>query len=70
MATIKECPNCGSVYELSYTKVPMKDKDSIDCEVCGRELLSWNSCKIWTDRLIERKENHKSATGSVTAEPN
>jgi hypothetical protein len=60
MATIKECSNCGSIYELSYVKVGMIDKDSIDCEVCGNELFSWKSSKIWSDKLIERHENHKS----------
>jgi|GEM_PF-4637189 len=31
------CPNCGSVYELTKQKIPVRDKDSIDCEVCGEK---------------------------------
>ena len=53
-----ECSNCGSVYGLTSTKIGMRDKDSINCEVCGNEIYSWNEAKMWNERLLERKENH------------
>ena len=53
-----ECKNCGSKYELSYDRVPWRDQDSIDCEVCNKTLFSWSEAKIWRAKLLDRKENH------------
>ena len=53
-----ECKNCGSKYELSYKRTPWRDQDSIDCEVCNETLFAWSEAKIWTAKLLERKENH------------
>lgn len=52
------CSNCGSVYELTYTKVMFRDKDSLSCEVCNQVIHRWNEAKIWDAQLVERKENH------------
>lgn len=58
MKTTK-CSKCGSEYELTYNRVLARDKDSIDCEVCGeRNMYSWNEAKIWSARLISKKEDH------------
>ncbi|HSI44614.1 MAG TPA: hypothetical protein VK950_00430 [Methylophilus sp.] len=56
----KACGHCGSVYKLSYTRITMRDQDSIDCEVCGHQLHRWSEAKIWEAKLIERKENHNT----------
>lgn len=53
------CKRCGSIYELTYERTITKDTDSIDCEICGKKLYSWNEAKIWSAQLIEQKENHK-----------
>lgn len=38
----------------------MRDKDTIDCSVCGNELLSWNGGVMYSMiALIEKHENHK-----------
>ncbi len=51
------CDQCGSVYKVKSIKSPMRDKDSIDCQVCGeKDIYSWNEAKIWTAILIDRKE--------------
>ena len=55
-----ECKNCGSKYELSFRQIPCKDKNYIDCKVCGERLYSWNEAKIWEAKLLERQENHLS----------
>jgi ribosomal protein S27E len=35
----------------------MRDKDSIECEVCGDVLIKWNGGVFYTNEgLIERKE--------------
>lgn len=52
------CNKCGSLYELSFTRIIMRDSDSIDCDVCGEQLYQWSEAKIWSAKLIERKENH------------
>lgn len=57
-----ECAKCGSRYELTGRGETQRDKDGINCEVCGRELHSWNAAVTWEARLIERKENHLPAT--------
>jgi len=38
----RECSGCGAVYKITRFKIPMRDKDSEHCEVCGEELISWN----------------------------
>lgn len=54
------CTKCGSVYELTYTRTIMRDKDSITCEICGQEIYRWNEAKIWSAKLIEKHENHRA----------
>lgn len=49
---IKECSNCKTKYELSYTRIPMRDKDKINCEVCKKVLITWNEAKIWDAKKI------------------
>jgi uncharacterized Zn-finger protein len=54
------CKICGSLYSLTSTHIPVKDSDSIDCEVCGNELYRWNKVsKIYSAKLKEKHENHK-----------
>lgn len=48
------CTECGSEYELSFKKIPVRDKDYICCEVCNKNLYSWNEAKIWTAKLIKK----------------
>jgi ribosomal protein S27E len=48
------CEGCGSVYKVTKFKTIMRDKDSIDCEVCGHELLSWNGGTMYRAQLIKR----------------
>lgn len=50
------CKKCGSLYELTSIKFPMRDKDSIYCEVCGELLYSWNEAKIWEAKLLKKKD--------------
>lgn len=55
------CSKCGSVYELTSTKIMFRDKDSLSCDVCNQVIHQWNEAKIWDARLVERKENHIAA---------
>ncbi len=33
---------CGSVFDIVDFNFGMRDKDSLNCRVCGRELIAWN----------------------------
>ncbi|MBL7717696.1 MAG: hypothetical protein JNL72_02580 [Flavipsychrobacter sp.] len=52
------CSGCGSVYELSSNKIPVRDKDTLECEVCNTQIYSWNEAKIWYAKLVEKKQGH------------
>lgn len=53
------CKICGSVYELWFTKVAVRDQDSINCEVCGEVLHRWSQARVWEAKLIERRDPSK-----------
>jgi predicted Zn finger-like uncharacterized protein len=48
MAELVECPKCKSVYELTKHKTPSRDKDSIECKICGTTIKSWNGGAFYT----------------------
>lgn len=52
----------ASVYEAWSNHVPVRDKDSIRCQVCGEELISWNGSTTYTAKLVER---HEPAVGGI-----
>lgn len=52
----KTCPKCGSDYEFTKLHTPMRDKDKIDCDVCGEELIRWNGGLYYTYKMLRRKE--------------
>lgn len=47
------CPKCGSLYEKSTFRLPTKDSDRFDCEVCGERLDEWNSTTVPSYRLLK-----------------
>jgi hypothetical protein len=32
-----DCPHCGAVYALRYTQLPVRDSDSVYCEICRQK---------------------------------
>ena len=52
MATKETCPECGSVYEVTEYKLPVRDNDSFNCS-CGHEMASWNGSRVPSYRLIQ-----------------
>lgn len=50
----KQCVDCGSLYKLECSSLNWRDKDSIDCEICGSTLHKWNEAKTWDAKLIKR----------------
>jgi hypothetical protein len=49
--------NCGAMYLLTSFKIGQKDKDKLDCDVCGAIIHSWNEGKIWDKKRIDIKED-------------
>ena len=60
MADHVECEICGSVYERTFSKVNMRDRDHIDCDVCDHRLEAWDGSRIPRLVLIERHDRHTS----------
>ncbi len=42
------CETCGAEYELEQQDYPMRDKDTIYCDYCGRKIISWNAAVIYS----------------------
>ena len=58
----KTCTQCGSVYEVLYRQIPVKDSDSADCHVCGQELDRWRSTRYPSFTLKTRGVWPKTAS--------
>ena len=50
------CDNCGAVYSVKLTRVPMRDRDKKACEVCGVVMAEWNDTEFPSFTLIRRPE--------------
>jgi hypothetical protein len=61
MTTTVTC-ECGAVYERGEVKLPARDKDSFDCEVCKREIERWNGSRIPVFRLVRRPDEPPAGT--------
>lgn len=35
------CSKCGKKWDIYKISIPMRDKDSLDCD-CGEEIIRWN----------------------------
>lgn len=51
---IKYCSGCGSKYELTEQSIMFRDKDSLDCDICGAVLIKWNGACMWTAKLLKK----------------
>ncbi len=49
---IHQCEKCGAKYEIFEQRLIMRDNDSLDCQKCGHELISWNGAVCYTAKLI------------------
>jgi predicted RNA-binding Zn-ribbon protein involved in translation (DUF1610 family) len=48
-----DCPNCGSMYRRTVRRLPARDEDQAECEVCGAIMDSWNSTEVPSYTLIK-----------------
>jgi len=40
------CPKCGTRYRVTVTRLPARDHDHFDCNVCGYRMDSWNDTHV------------------------
>jgi len=59
------CQHCHSKFNLNSEKYNWRDKDSINCEVCNMELISWDGSTVYTSTLIERGDKLSEQTVSA-----
>lgn len=50
----KTCSKCGKKWDIHKIRIPMRDKDSLECD-CGEKLLSWNGGVMYTSKPSEKK---------------
>jgi hypothetical protein len=48
------CPLCRSTYILDMTRLSVRDKGSIHCQVCGAFIRSWEGAHTWSATLLKR----------------
>jgi predicted Zn finger-like uncharacterized protein len=41
-----ECKECGAIYKVTVTRLPVKDGDSFKCEICGSTMRTWSSTLV------------------------
>jgi hypothetical protein len=58
MGKLQTCTKCGSIYDITFTRITVRDQDAINCEVCGELLHRWSEAKIWEAKLVEKHEQH------------
>ena len=44
-----ECPQCGVMWRASFFKVPVREKGSFNCRVCGAQVTRWNGSTDYDD---------------------
>ena len=54
------CQHCGSVFQVTSTKVPVRDSGSIPCSVCGHLLITWNGSRDYRAVLKTRGQPPES----------
>ena len=49
----RACKQCGSLYDLTAGSAPRRQSGTIDCQVCGVELVDRNSSTMYAVRLLK-----------------
>ena len=49
-----ECQQCGSRYWVTSQDALIRDDETINCHVCGVELLSWDEARMYQVELTHR----------------
>ena len=47
---------CGSRYLIDSVSIPLRDTDTLKCEVCGTIIKEWNCSAIYfISKILEKK---------------
>jgi ribosomal protein S27E len=49
------CETCGSEYSVMTFKSIARDRDSLDCEVCGGVLIAWNGGTMYYNQRLTKR---------------
>ncbi len=52
----ESCAQCGSIYTVTVSRFPARDRDKFDCLVCGHTIRSWNDTYSWSYKLKVRAD--------------
>ena len=63
----KTCKQCGSLYDVSDGHVPLKDTRTINCQVCGAELVNWSGSTMYRARLLKAESWPRVGTPAAPA---
>ncbi|BAY41447.1 hypothetical protein NIES2111_58430 (plasmid) [Nostoc sp. NIES-2111] len=54
------CPKCNSIYRVTTFRLPTRDSDYFDCQVCGDRIREWNDTEVPSFTLIQRGQHKES----------
>jgi len=63
-ADLYKCPHCGARYKVTYARIPCRDQDHEDCDVCRKRMASWDGSSIPTYTLISSQNGANNPGGS------
>lgn len=43
-----KCSRCNSEYDIKEIKLIHRDKDTLDCDICGKNITSWNGATSYS----------------------
>jgi phage FluMu protein Com len=46
-----KCPHCSVVYQVTILRLPARDQDSANCDVCGKVMAEWNNTAVPSFKL-------------------
>lgn len=62
----RSCRQCGSLYDLTEGTTPRRAAGTIDCQVCGIELVDRNGSTMYTVRLLKAEAWPKTPNQAST----
>lgn len=52
----ESCSACAEVNTLRKVTLPCRDKDTLNCQHCGAELITWNGGVMYMHHDTEKKD--------------
>ena len=61
----KSCEYCGAAYEINEYYSSSREKNKINCEVCGNKLIGWSGGVMYEAYLISRPKKEETRVFNV-----